>query len=957
MKKNISGFISIFLALISLPIYSFALLAVDSVKILSAKNHLLTTNEIVKTSIYSNYDKELYEKYSIFAQNYDKDYLNDFVSYIYEENINNNNSKYYKAFINGFDIKINSNDMLTDTNNFKKQIIDYMKLEAPYRFSNGFLNLFDIMYESKEYTKTLDKKFEFEEEYSKFNNNFEKLYELLINYENKHIQINQEVLDLKNKFDNLKKNLDKYSNYKDFEIYSEEYDLSIEEIEIKFKNLLADNITAMENIINLYKKDKLKNYDTICNLLIENKDIFQEIYNLSKYTNMLIDEKDTKLIINEIKSIYDQVYNEKKVKIIDILDDYSASNINLSSDLILFNKDFKSIINLLNKISKNMDTMNHKKEIWKDSIEKLKDSQVKDNFNSEYETIDFGFNKTNVDNLINKLNGHILNIQNMIDLLQNNGNLLQPKLSNLEDIYNNNLDLSSIKKLPSLNNYKVYRYIKDNEESSIDKSKRKEANTNKEKLFDYVNNIDTNKVKSPSNIYDFIDDEDFNKILNKQTTTNLKINKIANFSNFRNILNDTSSNIPVERNNIIENLYIAMYLVDKFSDKLDSNKEFNNEIEYILFGNERLKNNNSSIDAYILSLRFLLNSIYAYTNVDLGREAGALATAIAGWSGVGVPLLKSVILSGMSFGESMLDVNTINNDKSLVLYKNKASWNISISSLPKLLKTQINNIANNSIDNIFEIVENYTLDSIDNLQAYIDTFINQTIDGVTQSVLSEIFNPIQTIVLGNIKIGKDKIKLELDELFSNININQENNNLIYKIKVELFEYMKNKIYSEIDSITLKNYEQYFKNFATEIEKKIKAELNEYSSEFKSEIVNLISNSKIDAKIKVKESIQKYFSKLGYSEELEINGVNSGLTFKYKDYLTLITCFRLNSHKEDILKRALLLINMNMKKENEKFDVTNMFVNFSIDSSIKINTFLLRKYIFEDEINETMIGGY
>lgn len=68
MKNTIQGFISIFLALIILPVYSFAILTVDSVKIATAKSHLrMATETTVYDSVLGSFDRKLYEKYNLYG--------------------------------------------------------------------------------------------------------------------------------------------------------------------------------------------------------------------------------------------------------------------------------------------------------------------------------------------------------------------------------------------------------------------------------------------------------------------------------------------------------------------------------------------------------------------------------------------------------------------------------------------------------------------------------------------------------------------------------------------------------------------------------------------------------------------------------------------------------------------------------------------------------------------------
>lgn len=101
----------------------------------------------------------------------------------------------------------------------------------------------------------------------------------------------------------------------------------------------------------------------------------------------------------------------------------------------------------------------------------------------------------------------------------------------------------------------------------------------------------------------------------------------------------------------------------------------------------------------------------------------------------------------MSFGESIIDLETLNSDNSLEAFKNKSNWSVSIKGLPKLLGNNIKDISNSAIDNIYETISDYTDDKIDKLNKNMDEFINQTIDGVSQSIISEILSQYKWLFL------------------------------------------------------------------------------------------------------------------------------------------------------------------------------------------------------------------
>lgn len=105
------------------------------------------------------------------------------------------------------------------------------------------------------------------------------------------------------------------------------------------------------------------------------------------------------------------------------------------------------------------------------------------------------------------------------------------------------------------------------------------------------------------------------------------------------------------------------------------------EVEYILFGAKKEKTNATLAQATIFGIRMGLNLIHVYTNSDKTATAMTAATAIAGWTGFGVPIVKNLILLGWAAGESWLDVRDINEGKDVPVYKTKNNWKTDLKSL------------------------------------------------------------------------------------------------------------------------------------------------------------------------------------------------------------------------------------------------------------------------------------
>lgn len=863
MKKNIQGFVSIFLALIILPVYTFALLTIDTSKISAAKNHLRISNDIVVDSILSNYNKDLYEKYNILGIDKDQSYLEEYANFIAKSNIEDNYSTFYKSHLEYLNLDIHDKDLLINTDNFKKQIIDYMSLKGSYDFGNGIYNLVNMMSESKSYSKLLDKKYDYEKEYSKINLDIEKIAENFISYKER-----------------------------------------VEEINKIIENQAKDYTKLMEEIDSVAGEDEEKN-EEISNIILRFKD-------------------DKNKDLREL------------------------------SDM---NKVYASIIKDLKKLDEAIYKSNLRLEDLNKELSKVKNKEIQNNIKAELNSANLDFNKENIDKLLGKLEENENNISDVISFIETNNEYLEEDdlINSYHQINTSNRDL---KKLPLLGKYKIYKkLINQGEKTEGDKEKKKEAKENRKKIKNLAKK--SKEIKNDSKKYaeNYINENQKNLLDNFTIDIDSNLDNIENYDSYKNILKKTDTIIPEKVNTSKDNILISMYLVDKFSDKLSVN-DFNSQLEYILFGHNSLSKNENIIQASIFSIRFLLNSLYAYTNADLTREATMVATAIGGWTGFGVPILRSLLLAGMSVGESFIDISTLNKAENLVAFKNKASWQVSLSNLDNIIANNLSKITSSALDNIYETIEDYSTDSLDSIEDRVNEFTKQTIDGISQQIVAEFLNPIQNLLVNTLGMETTDIKQELINVLDNIekNISGESD-LILNIKKDVFVYIKNKVLNEFQSIEENTILAYFNSLVKDIENKVKSKTRSVNERLKTNINGALSDNKIKMKESLDKAISQYIGDLG-GDYNNSSANKSGLTFNYKDYLFALTLFRLSSSDQDsILKRALLVMDHEISKASPNFSISNIIVSFELNSTIKINTNFLKEYINIGQIEEKKRGAY
>lgn len=107
---------------------------------------------------------------------------------------------------------------------------------------------------------------------------------------------------------------------------------------------------------------------------------------------------------------------------------------------------------------------------------------------------------------------------------------------------------------------------------------------------------------------------------------------------------------------------------------------YDSEVEYILQGTSSQNLNNLMTKGELLLVRIGLNTLHVYTDQAKKTQAKVVATAVAGlWTGgAGIPVISNLIMCGWGVGEAVIDVNDLMNGRSVPIYKMKGDWKLDI---------------------------------------------------------------------------------------------------------------------------------------------------------------------------------------------------------------------------------------------------------------------------------------
>lgn len=187
------------------------------------------------------------------------------------------------------------------------------------------------------------------------------------------------------------------------------------------------------------------------------------------------------------------------------------------------------------------------------------------------------------------------------------------------------------------------------------------------------------------------------KQLQKNGILELVLEDTANLSEKQILLENAVSNRKliagnqeIEETEWIDTIFLQQYLLDvmsNFCEKKDGHSLFY-EAEYLIGGMEYDYENLKVVAAELMLIREAANFLYLMSDTEKVEEAGALAATLVGISGntILIEAVKVGILTAWAFGESILDVRALLQNKRIPLLKNKNIWTLELDNIEELSK-------------------------------------------------------------------------------------------------------------------------------------------------------------------------------------------------------------------------------------------------------------------------------
>lgn len=434
-------------------------------------------------------------------------------------------------------------------------------------------------------------------------------------------------------------------------------------------------------------------------------------------------------------------------------------------------------------------------------------------------------------------------------------------------------------------------------------------------------------------------------------------------------------------------------------------KNYQSEVEYILFGKSKPSDNVAAARNRIFAIRFVLNLIYAYTgDAEIKAETLAIATAIAGWTGFGVPIVQNVLIIAFALTESIIDTTRIMDGEDVVIYKSPTTWSFKLSGIGRSAGELAVEAANKGVDaaakKVNDLISEASADTqmkIDELEGNLEKLVEDKTDALVESAISSVFTPIQSMTLSvipDVNVSDEQISSKVDEIFHAVQESvgaAEGEQINTQVMTWCMEYMKNTYKTQVVNaiISVRNkvglegeststiLKERFQEIQSDLTAKLteKVKNSEYMKAFKDEMKSLagevnsqVQNAEGKAKEVVDENVAKLKGKmndkiaswsqgLGSSDEavarkteLTKNNKTSpskavALTMNYKEYLKLFTLIGLFVNKPDMMKRIGILIEYNAQnssnEEAKKFTLSNAYTMVKVDAEVSVQTSFMR----------------
>lgn len=364
---------------------------------------------------------------------------------------------------------------------------------------------------------------------------------------------------------------------------------------------------------------------------------------------------------------------------------------------------------------------------------------------------------------------------------------------------------------------------------------------------------------------------------------------------------------------------------------------FENEIEYILGGTSDDNLNVYNVMAKILLIRFVLNTIYIYTDGEKSKEAYLAATAIAGWTGFGVPIVQTLIMLSWSMAESVLDVKFLMSGKSVAIFKTSDTWVLGAAGGLSKIKDEIQDTVVGGVKKYAQKAVDYGTDKAEDIADAATQNVYDTINTKVENVVEKFFAPVEEALNGTDKAIRNNYA-EITGSLENELAGLENEDMSYVVK-EIYklaeeEYRKVKVDME-NQLTRPIDEA--KERIEKTKQTIKSNIATKLTDLKKSIKGKISEAAKSGKEGINKYIDSFGSKSAGTAGNSYKNIKASiLSLNYEGYLRVLLMMMLSREEKITRIQDLIQLQMTKMTGNNDFKLSdcNTYVGVKVNVSMK-----------------------
>lgn len=198
---------------------------------------------------------------------------------------------------------------------------------------------------------------------------------------------------------------------------------------------------------------------------------------------------------------------------------------------------------------------------------------------------------------------------------------------------------------------------------------------------------------------------------------------------------------------LLTNLYMNEYIVSAFKNCTTTGNRLENdigwlrpldktyfnkaEVEYIIFGHPSEKSNIAEAKRTLTVIRMFFNLLHVYTDPEKQAFTFKVASAIAGWTIFGVPIVQNFLLISWAALESWVDAEKLMAGEQVPLLKTSQSWFLDPKRLEDYL---INNVIASLEDFVVDKTEALIDEGAASLEETVKTFISGQVDAMFSGI-------------------------------------------------------------------------------------------------------------------------------------------------------------------------------------------------------------------------------